>query len=268
MHTAQPFDFQCDVLEESHDIPVLVDFWAEWCAPCRLLGPVLERLALKYSGRWKLVKINTEEQQELALRYQVKSIPDVKLFVNGEVVDGFSGALPEYQIEEWLKKVLPGRYEKEILLAIEFVRQGKSAMASTLLEGVLHQEPENLRVRSLLVRLRLFLDPEEALLLSTPLEGEPEYAEQAETTRTLGRLIRLDRDKLADDPLREEYLAAAASLKQENFDKALEGFIGVLRRNRAYDDDGSRKACIAIFRFLGEEHDITRKHRRAFDRAF
>jgi len=99
------FDFQVEVIEQSHTLPVLVDFWAEWCAPCRMLGPVLEKLAAKYTGSWRLVKINTGEFPELAERYQVRGIPDVKLFVAGEAVDGFSGALSEYQIEQWLKKV-------------------------------------------------------------------------------------------------------------------------------------------------------------------
>ncbi|NTU88166.1 MAG: thioredoxin, partial [Chlorobiaceae bacterium] len=112
--TTEHFDFQGDVLDQSHDIPVLVDFWAAWCAPCRMLGPVLERLAEKYSGSWRLVKIDTEQFPELAERFGVKGIPDVRLFVNGEIVDSFSGALPEHQIEQWLKKAIPGPYAREV----------------------------------------------------------------------------------------------------------------------------------------------------------
>ncbi len=268
MNTEHPFDFQCDVIELSHDIPVLVDFWAEWCAPCRMLAPVLEKLAAKNSGRWKLVKIDTEKYPDLVSTCKVQGIPNVKLFVNGEVLSEFSGALPEYQLEEWLKKSVPSPYEKEIALAGDFVLQGKPLKALSLLEGVLLKEPDNMKVRALLVRLRLFSHTEEALRLNASLEEEPEYAGLAGTVRTLGRLITLTPESLPEDAVREEYLAAAGMLKQEDFDGALEGLIGVNRRNRFYDDDGSRKACIAIFRYLGEEHQITLRYRRTFDRAF
>ncbi|MEI8033580.1 MAG: tetratricopeptide repeat protein [Chlorobiaceae bacterium] len=262
------FDFQCDVLELSHDFPVLVDFWAEWCAPCRMLTPLLEKMAEKGGCRWKLVKINTEEHPDLASHYKVKSIPNVKLFVKGQVQNEFSGAMPESELALWLKKNIPSPYEKEIALASECMSEGNPVMATSLLEGVLHNEPDNLPAAALLVRLRLFLHPLDAIRLSEQLEIEPEYAQFAETVRSLGRLLSLEHDRLPPDEVRADYLAAIAQLKEEHFDGALEGFIGVLKRNRAYDDDGSRKACIAIFRFLGEEHEITLKHRRAFDRAF
>ena len=268
MNSEQPFDFQCDVIERSHEIPVLADFWAEWCAPCRMLTPLLEKLAEKNSGRWKLQKINTEEYPDLAARYKVKGIPNVKLFVDGVVVNEFSGALSEYQIEEWLKKAVPSPYEQEIALAADFVFQGKPGSALTLLEGVLLKEPENLQALALLVRVKLFSHPDEAIRLSAQLESEPEYAELAGTIRTLGHLIMLDEESLVDDEVRNDYFAATEKLRHENFDGALDALTGVLRRNRFYDDDGSRKACIAIFRYLGEEHEISLKHRRAFDRAF
>ncbi|MEI6846486.1 MAG: thioredoxin [Chlorobiaceae bacterium] len=268
MDSKQPFDFQLDVIAQSHDIPVVVDFWAEWCAPCRILTPLLEKHAEKNTGRWKFIKINTEEHPELISAYKIKSIPTVKLFVKGEVSSEFSGALPEYQLEEWLKKEIPSPYEKEILLAGDFVLQGKPVMAISLLDGVLHKEPENLKARALLVKLRLFLHPEEAVRLINPLENEPEYAELTETVKVLGRLLLLTRENLPDDSIKEDYLSAVNLLREENFAGALDSFIDVIRRHRYYDDDGARKACIAIFRFLGEEHEITRKHRKSFDRAF
>ena len=265
--TTEHFDFQGDVLDQSHDIPVLVDFWAGWCAPCRMLAPVLERLAEKYSGSWKLVKIDTEAFPELAERYGVKGIPDVRLFVNGDVVDSFSGALPEYQIEQWLKKVIPGPYAKEVELAEKFFFQGKCGMAASLAEGVLQKEPLNSKALALLLRLRLFSHPAEAVNLSRRLEGEAEYVSLCDAALVIARLLMLQKDALPLDPVRDRYADTLLKLAGENFDAALEGFIGVIRENRYYDDDSSRKACIAIFRYLGEEHEITRKHRKAFDRA-
>ncbi len=102
-----PEFFQKEVLDKSHDKPVLVDFWAPWCGPCRVLGPTLERLARNSSGRWRLVKINTDRRPELSQMYDVRGIPAVKLFVNGEVTGEFVGALPRHKVRQWLDKHLP-----------------------------------------------------------------------------------------------------------------------------------------------------------------
>ncbi|NTW82838.1 MAG: thioredoxin [Chlorobiaceae bacterium] len=268
MNAEKKLDFQHDVIERSREIPVLVDFWAEWCAPCRMLAPLLEKLAASNTDRWELVKIDTEEHQDIAANFKVRSIPNVKLFVDGVVIDEFSGALPEYQLQEWLKKAVPSPYEKDIEAAMNCMLQGEPSKAAVLLEGVLHKEPENLQVISLLARVYLFSHTEEALRLCAFLEHEPQYASLSETIRTIGRLITLDPSIFEEDTAKKEYLEAISKLRQEDFDGAIERFIGVLKENRYYDDDGSRKACIAIFRFLGEEHEITMKHRRSFDRAF
>jgi len=265
--TIEKFDFQFDVLEQSHTVPVLVDFWAPWCAPCRMLAPVLETLAEKHAGSWVLVKINTEEHPDIAERFGIRGIPNVKLFIDGEVVDEFSGALPEYQIEQWLKKAVPSPFDREVSMAEELFRQGKKTMALSLVEGVLHKEPANARAAALSVRLRLFSHPQEALQLSTRLEGDPEYAALIESVAVIVRLLSLQQDELPEDPVRKRYCVAIGSLAAERFDEALDGFISVIRENRYYDDDSSRRACIAIFRYLGEEHQITVKHRKVFDRA-
>jgi putative thioredoxin len=262
------FDFQTSVIEQSHRIPVLVDFWAEWCGPCRILAPVLERMASKNEGKWALVKINTEEFPDIATMYGVRGIPNVKLFIGGEVSDEFTGALPEYQIEQWLKKALPSPFTALIDRAAEDTRKGNFAEAIELLEDVLKQEPDNSRVKSMLIRLILFSRPADAARLSESLEGQPEYSEFCDSVRTMTALLRLKPGSLPEAEVRDRYISAIASLRNQDFDGALDVFIDVLRDNRYYDDDGSRKACIAIFRFLGEDHEITLKHRRSFDRAF
>src|SRR4030042_5521988 len=102
-------DFSTDVLQASFNKPILVDFWAEWCGPRRVLGPSLERLAAKNNGEWSLVKVNSDENPELSAEYSIRSIPNVKLFYKGEVINEFVGALPEQAIIEWLKKNIPGK---------------------------------------------------------------------------------------------------------------------------------------------------------------
>lgn len=101
-----PAFFQKEVIDKSFEKPVVVDFWAPWCGPCRILGPTLERLAKSNGGLWRLVKINSDRQPALVARYRVRGIPSVKLFVRGEVVDEFVGALPEHAVIKWLEKAL------------------------------------------------------------------------------------------------------------------------------------------------------------------
>ncbi|RXK87973.1 thioredoxin [Chlorobaculum sp. 24CR] len=268
MQSSTPFDFQRDVIEQSKTVPVLVDFWAPWCGPCRILAPVLEQLAERHGGKWVLVKVNTEEFPEISAQYGIRGIPNVKLFSNGELIDEFTGALPEQQIELWLSKALPSPWTADVERAAAEIAAGNDAAAIALLDGVLANEPENRKAVAMLVRLILFSRPEEALRLAESLEAEPDYADLSESVRTLGALLVRPAAELPEAQSREAYGAAVESLRGGGLDRALDQFISVLRDDRSYDDDGSRKACIAIFRFLGEEHEVTMKYRRTFDRAF
>lgn len=102
-----PDFFEQEVVSKSHEKPVVVDFWAPWCAPCRFLGPTLEKLAKSNGGQWRLVKVNTDKHPELLRRFRIMGIPAVKMFVDGEVVDEFVGAMPEPAVKQWLEGALP-----------------------------------------------------------------------------------------------------------------------------------------------------------------
>lgn len=258
-------DFQKEVIERSSRIPVLVDFWAEWCGPCKILGPVLERVAAEANGGWQLAKVNTEELPDIAAQYNIRSIPNVKLFVDGKVETEFVGALPEPMVKQWLQKNIPSRHRKEIGKAEELLAAGDSAGARRLLETVVQHEPDNHKARTLLARLLIFTDRDKALALVEGIEEDSEHFDIAEAVRTFAGLS--GRTDLPDDAVKQQYLSAIQKLASSDFAGALEGFIGVIRMNRYYDDDGSRKACIAIFKILGEEHEITQKYRREFSRA-
>jgi len=261
-------DFEREVLQRSYSVPVLVDFWAEWCAPCRMLAPVLERLAARANGRWVLAKVNTEEHPELAYRYGVRSIPNVKLFVDGQVVDEFVGALPEHVIERWLEQALPSPHRKLLQQAEQLLQAQRISEAQSLLEQVLAAEPNNEAARALLAKLLLFAEPERARELVAPIEPGSPYEELAESIRTLAPLLQLSSpEQLPEAPVRPLFWSAVQALQRGDYAQALEHLIEVIRTDRYYFDDAARKKCIAIFKFLGEEHPITLRYRRDFSSA-
>jgi putative thioredoxin len=264
-----PYDvknFEEEVIRRSQAIPVLVDFWAEWCGPCRVLSPVLERLARQSNGRWALAKVNTEEFPDVASEYRIQSIPNVKLISDGRVVGEFVGALPEQAIKQWLANNLPDKYAGELANAKSLIETGRSQEAIRLLESVLKDEPNHIEARILFAKTHVFSAPETAFRMVEDID-DPRHIETVEALKTLARLVGLTPDSLPDSPSRDKYRAAAKEVKEQNFDEALRQLVEMIRNDRYYDDDGSRKACIAIFRFLGEEHPVTRKYRREFSSA-
>ena len=260
-------DFQKDVIEKSFDKPVLVDFWAEWCAPCRMIGPVLEKLAEENKDAWELVKVDTDSNQGVAMKYGVRGIPNVKLFRNGEVINEFTGALPEPAIKEWLKKSIPSKFADQIEHAKIYLKSGDVNAAKAILEDVYKGDINNIEVKVLLAKVLLFENQKEALRLTQNVDGNLNNIELAEAISTLAELLNRDKNSFLDSEVKGKYLSAIADLQGKDFDSALAKFIDVIRTDRNYDDDGARKACIAIFKYLGEDHEITIKHRRDFGSA-
>ena len=266
-------DFRTDVLEKSREIPVLVDFWAAWCGPCRTLGPVLELLAEEEEAyaepRWRLAKVDTERFPEVAGNYGVRGIPNVKLFVDGEVVDEFTGALPESAVRSWLQKALPGPQAGELAEARELIAEGEFDKALEKLEKMIEAEPGNALARLTAAQVLLLEDPERGEELVSDIREDSDLFDQAETIRVIATLSRYvkSQERLPEGDVKAAFLEAATAKVEGDFDRGLATFIDVIREDRYYADDFSRKACIAIFRLLGEGHEITRKYRRAFDGA-
>jgi len=262
-------DFSKEVLEKSSTVPVVVDFWAEWCAPCRVLGPILEKLALDAGGRWMLAKVDTDTHQDVATQYGIRSIPSVKLFVEGKVVSEFKGAMPEAAVLQWLGRALPDPHRKDIGQADLLLKAGKVLEAQTILGKVLQQDPENHHARVLLAGSYLESAPDRALELVEGIEEDSQHFPMADAIRTFAGLTKkLEHpEQLPDQPVKAVYLEALHALGRGDYETSLRRFIEVIRQDRYFDDDGARRACIAIFKVLGEESEITRNLRRSFSSA-
>ena len=262
-------DFDRDVVERSRTVPVLVDFWAEWCAPCRMLGPVLDGLEAKANGRWVLAKLDTDRHQQVAARYGIRGIPNVKLFVDGKPVNEFTGALPEHAVVQWLNGALPNPLSNDVARAELLLREGKQLEGQALLGQVLQKDPANEHARVLLAETYLESTPEKALDLVQGIEEDSRHFGMVDAIRTFAALtMKLEHpDVLPESTVRPSYLEALHALGRYDYDGALNNFIAVIRGDREYDDDGARKACVAIFKVLGEDHEITQKYRREFSSA-
>ncbi|MDX1430718.1 MAG: tetratricopeptide repeat protein, partial [Rhodothermales bacterium] len=245
-------------------------FWAPWCGPCRILGPVLEELASKNGDAWTLVKVNTDQHQELSVQYGIRGIPAVKMFVGGKVVDEFTGALPKHAVEQWLARAIPSKSQNLIEDAARELKEGNSDAASALLHDALRDDPSNAAASVMLAQLTLFDDPADALRLVDGVEiVDPILKQVAEGIAVIARLRSMSPpdDGLPDGDGRASYVAAIESLAERDIDGALESFVDVIQANRYYDEDGARKACLALFSMLGEDHPVTRKHRPQFNMA-
>lgn len=261
-------DFQREVIEASRERPVMVDFWAAWCGPCRALGPVLEKLASEDDAPFTLVKVNTDLHPEISSRYNIRGIPAVKLFVDGEVTDEFTGALPEYAVRQWLEKAIPSPSKQLVEEAERAIDGGDSERAQQLLDAVLEEEPENPKASVLLARLLAFSDPQRAARLvdSAAFVGAA-YMQLGEAIKAVAAFSMAPdhADDLPDEPAKAEYIAAARAMKEARFDASIDHLIEVLKTNRYYHDDAARRAGVALFMLLGDQHEVTRSKRRYFD---
>jgi putative thioredoxin len=268
-------NFESDVLQASQTTPVLVDFWATWCGPCKTLGPMLEKLAAEYNGAFRLAKVDVDQNQDLAGMFGIRSIPTVMLVKDGQIADGFAGALPEGQLREFLSRHVqplagidadpadaaldpaespeqainrlqqaiaaePDRAELKLDLALALMQSGRSDAAETELDAL----PANLATDARAVRLRSQLDLARTLK-DAPSQAELQARIQADATDWQARDLLGVRLLLGDDP--------AAGLEQ---------FLHVLEKARDWNDGAARKRLLAAFNTLDDAELVGRYRRR------
>ena len=264
-------DFAREVLEESIRVPVLVDFWAPWCGPCRMLSPILEKLAQEAKGTWKLVTVDTDQHPDLAEVLRIRSIPTVFLFSGGQPIATFSGALPENGVRDWLRRYLPAAPAAEAPPEDPVARaltQGREDEAKRLLNEKLKKDPSDVASRVMLARILFGDDIEKA---AETVAAIPEDSEAHETAGHFLRLRDLARWAKGKGSAREVngpeadvalYREAIRDMENGQPDAALEKWLTLVGRNRELDDDGARKALVALLTVLGDESPLTRDYRR------
>ncbi len=265
-------DFQKDVVDASFKQPIVIDFWAEWCAPCRMLGPILEKLANQAHGRWRLVKLNTELQPEIAMQFQISSIPAVKMVSEGEIIGEFIGALPESHIVKWLNENLPTKSSSAIQDALEALEYGDMNRAKQLLKYSIDQDDSNLDAKIMLARLIFIENPDKAIKLTETVDAAHAMFDQVAAMRTLYRLITSSKELIREAQKQNTeawklYAKGIDAFKKHDYNAALDSWIETVILDRQVDEDGARKACVALFKILGNEDEITKKFHRRFSSA-
>ena len=260
-------DFGAAVLQRSHDLPVVVDFWAEWCGPCRTLGPLLERLADEYGGAFELVKVDVDANQALAQQFGVQGIPYVMAFKGGQPANEFTGALPESQVRTWLDSIVPSRLDLQVDEARTAMLDGNNERSEELLRGVLTEKMDHEEAGTALASLYLSRG-ENALALDVlaPLSPTSDVEKLRATARltssegadlpALSATVEADPD---DDGARIDLAKALAAGAE--FEPALDHYLAVVRKKGERLNE-ARTAMIDIFEVLGADHPLSLMYRR------
>jgi putative thioredoxin len=270
--------FRQDVIQESSKQPVLVDFWAPWCGPCKQLTPVIEKAVKAAGGKVKLVKMNIDEHPQIPGQLGIQSIPAVIAFTKGQPVDGFMGALPESQVKGFIERLVGpvGPSPAEDLLAQADARaaEGDAGGAAELYAAVLAQDPENVAAIAALAKLHLDLDDLEGAkrflaMAPSAKENDPAIAgaraaiELAEQAASLGDTGELER-RLEANPLDHQArfdLALALNARGRR-EEAIDALIDIVRRERSWNDEAARKQLVQFFEAWGPTDDMTVLGRR------
>jgi putative thioredoxin len=265
--------FATEVLERSKTTPVVVDFWAAWCGPCRMLGPILEKLATEYQGAFILAKVDVDSNPQLAMQYRVQSIPAVKAFRNGRVAGEFIGAQPEPQVRRFLAGLIPSEVDLLAKQGLEWEVNNQPAMAEANYRAVLEKKADYYPAKIGLGRVLLNQNKrDEAISI---LQSIPAGVKERTVADALlagaefhqfaaGHTEEELKANLAANPndIPGRYALASLYASKQQYAQAMDEFLEVVRRDRSFNNDGARKAMLAIFTIIGEEQSLTRDYRQ------
>jgi len=269
--------FTRDVIEASREIPVLVDFWAPWCGPCRVLGPMLEKLEREYDGRFGLVKVNSDQNPDLSAQFGVRSIPYVVAFVDGKPVNAFVGALPESQLRAFIDNLVPNPSEIQRRKASRLVAAGDTAAAASSLRSSIALDPDNEAARLDLANLLLAEPDAKTIAEAKQVLARIASRQPADPALTAlkTRLAALEMSaSLPSQHALEARIAADSTdlqarldlanrlIAERRFEPALEQLLAIVERDRPFNNDAARKTMLAVFDLAADQRELVSSFRR------
>ena len=274
IHNVSMQNFQNLVLENSINKPVLVDFWADWCQPCQTIMPMLAKLAEEYAGKFELAKVNADDEQELAAHFGIKSLPTMKLFFKGQLVDERMGVVPESEIREMLDKHIVSESDQFMQSAMMAYQQGQTEQALEMLNHALANDPDNAELKITIAQMvHAQGDDESAVTLLDSLDDDGRKLDSAIKLRAeinlaaqladLPDLSEIEQ-RLSQNPADLEALLQKSRhlVARGEYDDAMECLLTIMRNDRSFEDDAGRTGLLEIFDMLGGEHPSVQKYRR------
>jgi len=257
-------EFESQVIEASKETPILVDFWAPWCGPCQYIGPMLEELAREANGRWKLVKVNVDESQELSTQFGIRGIPNMKLFIDGKVVAEQTGALPKPEMEKWLDKQIPDPRINTLNSILEQLNNADPKALETL-KMFVQKHPDLDEAKLVLAEKLIWKDPSQSVQLADEIHHKENYLDRLKGIKDLTELLNTPFE--TNGGVSEKLASAQHFLKSGEIDKAIDAIIESVTIDKASNNELPRRSAIALFNMLGPDNEITKNYRRKFDRS-
>ncbi len=262
--TVSETDFEYEVIAYSRQAPVIVDFWAEWCRPCKSLTPILEAIAQDGAGAFRLAEVNVDDNPNLALRFSVRSLPNVKAFRDGQIVSEFLGLQPEPRVREFIRNIAPSQSDLLLEKGNSFLYSLKWEQAADSFKQFLEKAPGYPAALLGLLRAYLVLGKySEARKILGDFPASPEYT-RVQLIRPLYDVLVEPENRLetSDNPLETTFRGAIRLIQRGNLPAALDGLMDILRQDKHFRNDLARKVILGLFEILGDDHPYTQQYRR------
>lgn len=257
-------DFEQKVLVDSRQFPVIVDFWAEWCNPCKMLSPMLEQLTIEAQGSVRLAKLNVDGNQNLAVRYGVHNIPAIKAFKDGKIVSEFVGIQPEPRLREFMRAIIPDPSDLLLEKGNSLLELSQWKSAESAFRDVLKAIPDHANARFGLSKALIFQGKfNDALNILNSFPASKNYGSALNLLLLVNTIINAEmEDKLSDNPLDAAYNRAIRLFIKGNYPAAMDGLIDIVRENKNYHNGEPRLVLVALFDLFGENHPLTHQYRQ------